>query len=100
MKWTLPPAKQQFTPPACRLRAMAEVMSVPEVVQPIPRAAVVGLQYRAPFCSSSPPSSATPPSKLLGVGLYDPRPAFTMLEPGNPRAHTPRGSTGDNPARS
>ncbi len=38
-KWTLPSAKQQLTPPVCKLRDIAEVMRLPAVVQPIPSAA-------------------------------------------------------------
>src|SRR5262249_11942105 len=98
--WTLPSPKQMFTPPpVCRLRDIAEVMRLPEVVQPIPSSAFRGLQYKAPSSSSSPPSAGVPPRRLFGVGLYVARPAFVMLAPGNPIAHTPRGSIWLSPAR-
>src|SRR4029077_5047498 len=46
--------------------------------------------------SPSPPES---PRVLLGVGLWASRPALLMLDGGKPRAHTPRGSSGEMPAR-
>src|SRR5689334_3232900 len=100
MNRTLPSARHTLTPAVCRLRDMAEVISVPEVVQPMPSAAPCGEQYMAPSWSSSPPSAAVPPSKLFGLGLYEPRPPLTMLAPGRPMAQMPRGSIGESPARS
>src|SRR5579872_3043225 len=112
MNCTLPSHIAAFTPPPCRLRDCAEVISVPPPLHPIPNAAAVGEQYPPlkaeahASCSSSPPSvllqlaKPSPPSMLLGLGLYEPRPAFTMLAPGNPRAQTPRGSLVTRPARS
>src|SRR5262249_15538996 len=96
-------AWKRSPPRVWRLGDMAEVIRVPSTVQPmryrVPRFG--SPQYVAPSWSSSPPSPPVGAEMVLfGVGLYPARPALTMLDPGNPRAHTPRGSFDFSPARS
>src|SRR5262245_6610163 len=100
MKRTLPSAKQALTPPVCLLRDMPEVMRLPFFMQPSPSTEpMVAVQNDEQVWISS-PSLPESPRLLFGVGLLAARPALTMLELGKPRAQTPRGSSGDFPARS